>query len=439
MSLTTWIIIFGLILINALYVAAEFSTVSARRSRIQQRAEAGNALARRLLPVLSDPHALDRYIAACQIGITLSSLVLGAYGQATLAVALAPVFEQLGQMQVAAAQSTAAIVVLAGLTVLQMVLGELVPKSLALQYPTQTALWTVLPMQWSLRLLAWFIVVLNGSGIALLRLFRAHEGGHRHIHSPEEIELLIAESRDGGLLEPDEHRRLQQALRLGVSPAREFMVPRLRIRAIDVESSSAEVLHEVTESPFTRIPVYEDSVDRIVGIVHTRDVAAAALGHSGTFSLRTLMRPVLIVPQSMKTDRLLVRMREERQHTAIVADEFGGTAGLITVDDILGELLGDVADEFKVAASTPERLADGRVRLPGDLRLDMAEAWIGLQWDGGAATVAGRVLETLGHVPVAGEQVVIDGVRVEVESVNHHAITAVLATPIVKQKEAPHG
>jgi CBS domain containing-hemolysin-like protein len=197
MVLASAIIAF-LILLTALYVAAEFAAVGARRSRLRRLAEDGNPLAARILPVVEDSHELDRYIAASQVGITLSSLILGAYGQAALAPRLAPLLERFGRLDPLNSQSTAAGIVLLVLTTLAMILGELVPKSLALQYPTRTALATVMPMQWSLRLFSWSIKFLNGSGIAILKLFGVPSTSHRHVHSPEEIALLIAESRDGG-------------------------------------------------------------------------------------------------------------------------------------------------------------------------------------------------------------------------------------------------
>ena len=223
MGLVAALVVVALILVNAVYVAAEFAAVSVRRSRVQQLAADGNPLAAWLLPILESPAALDRYIAACQIGITLSSLVLGAYAQATLAVWIQPYFESLAGMQAVAAQSTSAVVVLLVLTVGQVIFGELIPKSLALQYPTPTALYTLLamvPSQWLYRP---FIKWLNGTGLLFMRALGVRQHGHRHIHSPEEIALLIAESRDGGLLEPDEHLRLQRALRLNLRQARQVM------------------------------------------------------------------------------------------------------------------------------------------------------------------------------------------------------------------------
>jgi CBS domain containing-hemolysin-like protein len=412
-------------------VAAEFAAVRVRTSRIQQQAEKGGALARRLLPFLRDAHALDRYIAACQIGITVSSLVLGAYGQATIAEALTPLFAWLGGMQAATAQATAAVVVLVALTILQMVLGELVPKSLALQYPTRVALWTVVPMQWSLRLFSWFIRVLNGSGTLVLRLFGFEHTSHRHIHSPEELELLIAESREGGVLKPEEQRRLRRALRLGLVTVAELMVPRTRIQALDLDTPGNQALATITASPFTRLPVHRGGFDDIVGFVHAKDAARLAAAHPDALSLRALVRPILAVPRQMTAERLLTRMREERQQFAIVLDEFGGTAGLVSIEDVLQEVIGDVVDELKPAASRPERLPDGRVRLPGDLRITEVEPWIGTPWgEGTAHTVGGRVVHAFGRVPRAGERIAVEGVTVEVERVRRHAVVSVLAAPV---------
>ena len=344
--LLAWAIIVLLILLTGLYVAAEFAAVSARRSRLRRLAEDGNGLAARILPVVEDPAALDRYIAASQIGITLSSLILGAYGQATIAPRVAPILERISGMDAAAAESTAAASVLIFLTVLAVILGELIPKTLALQDPTRTALATVLPMQWSLRLFGGSIRFLNGSGMLIMRLLRIPATGHRHVHSPEEIELLIAESRDGGLLEPEEQVRLHRALRLGLRTARQLMVPRERLATVDAATPFTELVRIVSSSPFSRLPVYERATENIVALLHTKDVAMAFVGQSPA-TTATLFRPILRVPAEMPADRLLAYLRERRSHQALVASKDGRIEGLVTLEDVVGELLGGVADEFK--------------------------------------------------------------------------------------------
>jgi putative hemolysin len=423
--LLAWIVIVALILLTGLYVAAEFAAVSARRSRLRRMAEDGNLLAARLLPVLEDPRELDRYIAASQVGITLSSLILGAYGQATLAPRLAPLLERFGTMQPATAESTAAAVVLIFLTTLAVIVGELVPKSLALQNPTATALFTVLPMQWSIRVFSWSIAFLNGSGVLLLKLMRVPTTGHRHVHSPQEIELLIAESRDGGLLEPQEQVRLHRALRLGLRTARQLMVPRARLAGVDEAMPFEEVLRVVAASPYSRMPVYRGSLDTVVGILHIKDVVTRFV-QPGTLTIASLLRPIIRVAESMPADRLLAFLRERRSHQALVEDASGGVVGLITLEDVLGELLGGVADEFKAAQLRPIRLSDGRLRLPGLMRLEQAAPLIGGVWRGPAETVGAHILQALQRVPEPGEGVVVDGLHVEIEAVDGDAVTSVI-------------
>jgi CBS domain containing-hemolysin-like protein len=428
-----------LILVNAFYVAAEFGVVSARRSRIHELAVQRNWLAGLLLPVVQDAAALDRYVATCQIGITLSSLVLGAYGQATLATMLTPLAEGWGGLQPLVAESTAAMIVLIALTALQVVFGELIPKSLALRNPTVFALYTALPMRWSQWLFHWFIAVLNGSGVLVLRSIGMAQHGHRHVHSPEELELLIAESRDGGLLEPDEQRRLHQALRLGLRRARHLMVPRASIEAIDVQWSAERVLEAVLDTPFSRLPVYDGSLDQVVGILHTRDLVMARVQRRRLDALRALIRPALIVPEMMPANDVLRLLRERRTHLALVIDEFGTVEGLLTLEDVLSELLGEVGDEFHAAGGEPERLPDGRIRMPGHLPLDEAQRWLGSGWVSDANTIAGHVMQMLGRLPAEGDRIRLDGIEIEVERLHGRVPATLLATPRRVRTEDPHG
>ena len=350
-------IIVLLILLTALYVAAEFAAVGVRRSRLRRLAEDGNGLAARLLPVVENPAALDRYIAVSQIGITLSSLILGAYGQAALGPVVVPLLEGVGGMGTETAESTAAISILTVLTILAVIIGELVPKSLALQNPTRIALATVLPMQWSQRVFSWSISFLNGSGMVILRAFGVPATGHRHVHSPDEIELLIAESRDGGLLEPEEQVRLHRALRLGLRTADQLMVPRDRLASVDAATPFPEVLRIVAASPYSRLAVSEGTPGKLIGVLHTKDVVTAFVGRR-PLTTSSLLRPVDRVPAEMPADQLLAFLREKRTHQAFVASPEGQVEGLITLEDVVGELLGGVADEFKGArrrVNVPER------------------------------------------------------------------------------------
>jgi CBS domain containing-hemolysin-like protein len=363
MSFGSALIVVVLTALTALYVAAEFAAVSVRRSRVRQFAEDGHRLALRLLPFIDDAHRLDHYIAASQIGITLTSLIIGAYGQASITPDLATWIAPWADGDLSWAYSAASVTTLVTLTIFNVVLGELIPKSLALQYPTQVAMATVMPMQWSLWLYGPFIRVLNGSGLLVLKLLGVKQTGHRHIHSPEELELLIAESRDGGLLEPDEHRRLQRALRLRLRTARELMVAWEQVEAVDIDCPLRDVLDTLSQSTFTRVPVYRAVRGRVVGILNTKKLALRRLRGTLPSSLADLLLPAVTTPPTTAGDRLLTLFRERRTHHAIVVDETGLAIGLVTLEDVLREFLGVLPDELTsgAPASVPAP-AGGRAR-----------------------------------------------------------------------------
>ncbi len=340
------LIVAAMVAMTALYVAAEFAAVSVRRSRVRQLAEDGHPTARRLLPILEDAGALDRYIAACQIGITLGSLILGAYGQIAFGPATASVLQQRGGLDEGTAASAAAIVILLVLTVGTMVAGELAPKTLALQHPTEMALYTYWPMRWSLWVLGPFIWFLNGSGTIVLRLLGSAQGAHRHVHSPDEIELLIAESHDGGLLEPDELRRLQRALRFSLRTAAQLMTTRDRMQAIDVAMPVDQMLTLALDSSQAHVPVYQGTPDTVVGFVNTKRLLVRHVEGRPARSVEELLEPALTVDQGTTGDRLLAEMRRRRAHQAIVLDEHQQVVGMVTLDDILSSLLGPTPDEF---------------------------------------------------------------------------------------------
>jgi CBS domain containing-hemolysin-like protein len=337
-----WVVSAILVLANAFYVSAEFGAVGVRRSRVQRLAEDGHRLARGLLPYIETPLGLSRYVAASQIGITLSSLILGAYAQATIASAFAPSLALLVGLDGTRARSIADVTVLLALAATQAVLGELVPKSLALQFPTEVALATVLPMRWSLRAFRPFIALINGTTRLLLRVVGGAASPQRHLHSPDEIELLIAESHDGGLLESDEQQRLRRALRLGRRTARDLMVPLARLTMLPIDLAWNEVVRTVAASPFSRLPVYRTAPDDIVGTLRVKDLVRRYVTHGQT-DLRFLIRPVVRVPHDVPADRVVSVLRERRAHQAVVVDTADRPIGLITIQDLLEALVGSGA------------------------------------------------------------------------------------------------
>lgn len=434
--LTILLVVAILIFINALYVAGEFSWVSARRSRLVQLAAGGNRLATAILPVVQSAHGLDHYIAASQVGITLSSIVLGIYGERQIAPVIEPWIARLPLglgasigSQVAAA-GIASTLVLMVLTTLQVILGELVPKSLAVQYPEQMAMATALPMKWSaVFLLRPIIAVLNGSGNLILRLLGV-EGGreHAHVHSPEEIVILVRDSHRGGLIDADERQFLQRAFRTSETRIGEVAIPRPRIVAAQADQPAATVLKLTAESAFTRIPIYEEHIDDIIGFVHLRDLFTL-YRQDPVAGVRSIVRKAPFVPESLTVGQVWRRLDETDSYLAIVFDEYGGTSGLVTREDVLEEIFGEIQDEFDAEKALITPSGDRSFVVRGDAPItDLNELLeIGLPSEK-ARTVGGLIMEELGRVPTLGDRVDIGGISLRVEAVAHNSVTAVGVT-----------
>lgn len=422
MTLVDGLVVSLLIAVNALCVAAEFAAVAAQRSQLAERARHGNERAGQLLAILGSGAALDKYIAACQVGITLSSLVAGAYCQAAATRGLVPWLEHSLLLGRASAETAAFIVVLFALSVVQVVLGELVPKSAALQFPERVALVTYLPMRWLEWLCGALIWLLNGCGFLLLKPFGVQRGGPVHVHSPDELAILFSESRKGGTLSPDLHARLERGLRLSARTVRQLMTPRSEIYAVEVNASSAELLQKVMDSPHGSLPVYRGALDSILGAVSTK-VVVEHFARTGTLpALEQLLTPVPFVPDSLRSHGLVRFLQQQRSTTAIVVDEHGGVQGIISIKDVLWELFGEIDDELAEPGAGIEVLPDGSVRLPGSLRRADAEVWLPKPWEGAATTVGGHIVAALGRMPVEGEQVEVDGVQVTVTAMGPTAV-----------------
>jgi CBS domain containing-hemolysin-like protein len=414
-----------LVSVNALYVGAEFAAVGARRVRIRELADEGDRLARQLLPVVEDRAQLDRYIAACQIGITLSSIVVGFYGQSQLTPIVAPLLVVLGVGEGTAASVTP-VGLLLTLTFLQVVLGELLPKSIAIRYPERVALATMLPMRYSLVVLHPFISVLNGSGILLMRLLRLRsETEQSHIHSPEELEMLFRESAQGGLIDAEEREMVENVLHLEERVARQIMVPRNRIVAAPVDTPPEELLARLAGSQHTRFPVYEESIDHLAGIVHLRDLYLFAR-ESPDGDLRQILREVPLVPESVTVWDLWRMLGERRSYMAAVFDEHGGVSGLITIEDVVEEVFGELRDEFdREERDIISEERGERTRLRGDLLVSVANSRLLLDLPEEADTIGGLVLDRLGRLPEAGDEVVAGGARLRVEAVRENGVEEV--------------
>jgi putative hemolysin len=429
--LTVFLVTVSMIGFNALYVAGEFAAVSSRKSRIIQLANDGNRFAKMLLPIMEDHHKLDNYIAASQVGITLSSIVLGIYGQQEIAPLIAPLLSKLPFVSEVAAAGIAATLVLILLTTLQVILGELVPKSLALQYPEQVALWTAIPMRWSADfILKPLIILLNGSGALIMRLMGIdHSEGHKHVHSPEEIKFLILQSHEGGLLDEQEHNLLDSALRFRQLQVGEILIPRMRMIAADVKSPVDDVLRIAADEDYTRIPIYEGDIDHIIGFVHLKELFQLSY-QGGASDVRGILRDVTFVPEISYLDDVWETLNEQHSYLAIVFDEYGGTVGLITREDLLEELFGEVQDEFDDAEVLAlERLSDNEYRIRGEMSITHVNNQLHLNIDtSDAFTIGGFFMNELGRIPQTGDEVTSGNVRLKADVVNEKAIESIILT-----------
>ena len=423
------VIIALLVGINGLYVAAEFSTVGARHTRLRQAADAGSRMARMQLGVVDDPQRLDTYIAASQVGITLSSIALGIYGQQQLAPYLEPLLRLLplpaGDQAGSAAAS--AIVVLLGLTALQVVLGELVPKSLAIRYPESVAIATAVPMRLSTDVfLRPLIFLLNGSGTVLLRLFGLQrQEGHGRVHSPEEILILARESYRGGVIDSQVWRILSSAFRTRETVAERVLVPRTRMVAAEVGHPVRQVLSQVAESAYSRIPIYEGTIDQVIGYVHLRDLFVLYRSDPEA-GVSQILRPVPYVPPTVPVLEVWERLNEAQSYVAIVLDEYGGTAGMVTREDLIEELFGEVLDEFDADSSRIQVADSRRVIVSGDMAVSELNQLLNLELpEDRSTTIAGLMLDELGRFPTQGEQFTFNDVRLRVERVSSTVVEAI--------------
>ena len=419
--------------ITSLYVAGEFASVSARKPRIMQMAQAGNRLARILLPIIKDPRRLDNYIAASQVGITLSSVGAGIYGQNVIAPLVTPLLQKLpfgippGAAGEALAGGIAAGLVLIVLTMLQVVFGELLPKSIAIQYPERVALLTAIPMHWSADyLLKPLIVLLNGSGRLVLKLLRIKTGSeHNHVHSPEEIIILVKESHKSGLLDAEERSMLNSVFRVSETTAAEIAIPRMRIFAAEVNQPLQEVLEKAARSSYSRIPIYEGSVDQILGFVHLRDLYHLFRSNPHG-SLITIVRPMPFVPENMPVADVWEQMNGNNSYMAVVLDEYGGTNGLITREDIIEELVGEIQDEFDHEPPQFRQISEGRMVVRGDMPITTLNDLLDVNLPHEHAyTVAGLIEDQLERIPAIGDQVTIQNIGFEVEAATGTTVTAV--------------
>ena len=430
-----------LILVTALYVAAEFSAISSRRPRLSQMAEDGNVLAGYMLEIIDTPHLLDRYVAACQVGITVASLVLGFYGQSSIVAMLAPAIAHLDAGAQLLIRSVSATAILLSLTVLQVILGELIPKNVGLQYPEQLVIATAPAMRWSMRLFEPLIWLFNGSGQIVLRLMGSHPKGardteHIHSHSPDEIVTLVEESSAGGVLDAGERRLLLNTLHLRDLTVRKVMIPRNNMLTAPFASTCDALFTLLANSPYSRLPVYERSVDSIAGVIHLKDLLQIHINQKfkpaaePACSPRSILHPVLHVPETADVGEMIILMQRKRCNLAIVVDEYGGTAGMVTFEDLVEEILGEFHDEFDVESPALELQPEERLRVRGNVLVADLYEMLDLDFtETDIDTIGGLVVSALGRSPHVGDVVDILGLPVRIERVAGNRVVS-LSIPV---------
>lgn len=413
--------VFALVLLNGFFVAAEFALVSVRKSRIDQLVLTGSVRARLVQRALGQ---LDTYIAATQLGITMASLALGFVAEPAIAKLLDPLFQQIpflqGEGAVISPHTVALVFALAIATALHIVFGELAPKSIALQRADITALWVTGPLDLFLKVFRPAISLLNGVGNAVVRLIGLQPAGeHGNVHSVAELELLVQSSRKAGLLEEQQERMVAGVFDFSERRASRVMTPRTELDAVPVTIGLAELAHRAANGRHTRLPVYEGDLDHIVGAVHAKDVLRVleqGVDPHAPFDTRALTRAVPFVPETMPLDELMAELRRQKTHLAVVIDEFGGTAGMVTLEDLLEEIVGNVEDEFDPPREPVELPPDGTISLDGLLPVEeVIECFTLPIEEPFYDTIGGYVFGQLGRVVEIGDEVPLpDGRRLRV-------------------------
>ena len=396
-----------LVLINGFFVAAEFSVVSVRKTRIAERVARGDTSAKAVQRAIEDP---TRFIATTQLGITLASLGLGWIGEPALAHLIEPLFAWLpGEIAGTAAHVAAAgILAFVLITGMHVIIGELMPKSMALQRAERTALLVVRPTLWVEHLFRPFIWVLNGIGNFLLSLLGFNRASEQeHLHSVEELKMLVDASEEGGVIEPAESDMIHAVFDFGAMTAHQMMVPRTELITLDADTPIGDVCDFAAQHHLNKYPVYENDLDHIVGVLHVKDlVPAMRLPADRQPALRQLMREPLFVPDTIGVNDLLARFRQRKLHIAILLDEYGGTAGIVTLQAIVDELVGEVSDAFGPDEPEVQKLPDGRVRLDGLMLLtDFNDMFAANLKDANYETIAGYMMGTLDRIPKVGDEV----------------------------------
>ena len=418
------ILTFILVLMNGFFVAAEYSFVRVRGTQLDELARTGDGRAKLAARISDD---IEPYISTVQLGVTLASLGVGLLGEPTVARLIEPIFGGLRAVSEVAFEVLSFLIAFALVTYVTVVLGELAPKYLAIQRALRVALWTAYPLHFIYRFAYPFIWLMNKSAAAVLRAFRLKPTTDLDVHSDEELKMLVAASARQGVLQESERLIVGNALDFADTVVRQVMIPRTEIVAVPEDIDLGGLIAMARQTRFSRFPVYREDLDHTVGVVHVKDLVG--VDRTSHARARDLMRKVPSIPETLRLDQALAEFRRQRAGLAIVIDEFGGTAGLVTLEDILEELVGEVRDEFeqgevqRIREEAPGTyVIDGLVSL-GDLREKLALRLEEEPYD----TVGGLVFGRLGRLAEVGDAVDVEGYRFQVTAVDGRRVSQVRA------------
>lgn len=420
------IVIVLLVLINAVFVAAEFAIAGVRDTELEQLADEGNRAAGDMLQMLESQPQLDHYVATAQLIVTLASLSLAMYGVPIIARFAAPYLLAAG-LEPGIATWAAYLIAILILAYLHVVIGEMAPRALAISNPAGTALALDRIMRLAGRLFGLPVRVLNGIGGHLLRAFRITSAqGQPRLMAAEELELIVAESAEGGLIEDDEQEIILNIFDFSERTVGQVMTPRRKVQAIPIDCGERTLIRTVTESRHSRFPVYDGDLDHIAGILHLKDLIRLTLGPEGPFDLRLILRTAPDIPEDFQVDQLLAAFKRDKLHMAIVRDEFGGFSGVVTLEDLVEEVVGEVRDEFDVEREPYAEISPGVLEVSGDYLLDYLSDDVDLGDEDdlpNVETVGGLIVALLGRPPVNGDIVTFrDNIRLTVLDIDRLAV-----------------
>lgn len=401
-----------LVLLNGFFVAAEFAIVKVRVSQIQVRAQ-GSVLARVAESVVVN---LDSYLAATQLGITLASLGLGWIGEPVVGAIILKIMGWMGMHpDPELAHKISLPIAFAVITVLHIVFGELAPKSLAIRFPTNTTLWVAWPLKAFYFIFRPFIWLLNGLANVLLKLIGIQPVPHAEIHSEEELKMIISESAEGGAIQASERELIQNVFNFDDRLVKQIYTPRTQIVGMEADTPLQDAIAFAMKEGYSRYPVYEDSLDQIVGFVVAKDLLAAGMEHQNK-TLRDLMRPVLYVHLNKKVVQLLRQFQKERRQIAVVTNEFGGTVGLVTMEDIIEELVGEIQDEHDQETPAVVKTGEKTWRIIAQTNLDKINEALPVHFplDDDYETLAGLLLKNSDRIPAEGDVIQAGGYEVKI-------------------------